>query len=81
MLCRMAARHAETPREVVTCRIEPELLRQLDVVAERERRSRSEMIEIAVRALVEGPVVPKKKGLPIRQIRLGRSGPVDFGGR
>jgi metal-responsive CopG/Arc/MetJ family transcriptional regulator len=49
----MAAKHAENTRSVVTCRIEPSLLERLDKVSEKEERSRSEMIERAVRELVE----------------------------
>jgi hypothetical protein len=48
----MAARHADTKREIVTCRIEPGLLAKLDTIAEHERRSRSEMIEMAVEELI-----------------------------
>jgi predicted transcriptional regulator len=49
----MAPRHAESPRVVVTCRIEPELLKRLDTAAEADRRSRSEMIEQAVREMLD----------------------------
>jgi metal-responsive CopG/Arc/MetJ family transcriptional regulator len=49
----MAAKHADDPRPVVTSRIERPLLDELDKLADEDRRSRSEMIEQAVRELVE----------------------------
>jgi metal-responsive CopG/Arc/MetJ family transcriptional regulator len=53
----MAARHADEKRTVVVSRIEPALVTALDQMAEEDRRSRSEMIEQAVREMVE-----KRKG-------------------
>ncbi len=58
---RMAARHAEEKREVVTCRIEPGLIRAIDALAEADRRSRSEKIEEAIRCYVAGQVKPATK--------------------
>ena len=44
----MSAKHATETREVVTCRIRPDLIRQLDALGLTERRSRSELIEMSV---------------------------------
>jgi predicted transcriptional regulator len=48
-----AARHAKETREVVTFRMEPALIRGIEALAAADRRSRSEMIEQAVRELIE----------------------------
>jgi hypothetical protein len=57
----MAAKHAPETREVVTCRLRPELIQRLDALADGDRRSRSEMIEIAVERLLEA-MEPKGEG-------------------
>jgi predicted transcriptional regulator len=55
----MAARPATEPREVVTCRIEGKLVEALDALAVADRRSRSEMVEQAVREYIERHPVKK----------------------
>ena len=49
----MAARHSDVTRVVVTCRLVPDLIRKLDRLGEEDRRSRSELIEMAVREFLE----------------------------
>jgi len=52
MMFHMSPRPAQEPREVVTCRILPDLIKKLDEIAAADNRSRSEMIEMAVREMI-----------------------------
>lgn len=45
-------RHAAETRKVVTCRMKPSVRAALDIAADRERRSASELMEIAVEQML-----------------------------
>ncbi len=42
----MAPSSSERPREVVTCRLRPDIVKRLDAEAKADNRSRSELIEM-----------------------------------